>query len=663
MTNRLMDSVCSMDAMAPKDIVRHMQASNMEPFLQDVALPVVTGLLKWDASNGGNFSAAVGSFQSERPGYAEEVVAPMDLTTVSKRVTAMHYCSAKEFVDDIRRLACTSETISAAAAVAAAEAQQEGEWQARTIAKGLHEQWVVEDQLDADVVRGTLSAAARQALRGNLVVAELSSCMESFAVPAGVREAFAADADGAPIPSTIEYTSRALGLFWRIHGAWVCVFALFAQEYGAQAPACNARQVYISLLDSVAYAHPTPVRTAAYQRVLLGYLALVRERGYVAAHLWSSPPLGRKGYIFRCRPAHMKIPTCDRLRDWYRTVLELGARDGIISEVLNLYEAHFEAMDKKAAIAARTRPAAPSADAVSSSGGSSGSGDARRGDSGGASGGGGSSGGGISGSGSSSGGSNGGGGGGGGGGAGGGGSGGGGGGGGGSGDIDASAHACQPFAPPLFDGGYCLQEFCTTTTAAESVRQLCHAVDTNKDVLFVVRLAPLAAITGGDAAAAARRGGAGVAASTPLAVTCDRNASLARDPLDTPYAFLEACDCLHLQFDSLRHAKYASAALLRHLNLRHAGVLQPQCSTCEAPICSGWGHRCGFCWFQVSYGIATHPPLSAATRQQQQQLPLDGDQPVSSLSKHAANDQGGMKVAKTPKMAMLSSPGSGAGHA
>ena len=145
----------------------------------------------------------------------------------------------------------------------------------------------------------------------------------------------------AGYPSYFQAHTKCIGLFQKIDGIDVLLFAMYVYEYGHDCPPPNKRRVYISYLDSVHYFQPPSFRTVAYQSVIMEYLRFVKQRGFHTAHIWSCPPTPGDEYVFYCHPMSQKIPQEEKLRDWYLELLEKAKREGIVVDTTNFYEEYF----------------------------------------------------------------------------------------------------------------------------------------------------------------------------------------------------------------------------------------------------------------------------------------------------------------------------------
>lgn len=67
-----------------------------------------------------------------------------------------------------------------------------------------------------------------------------------------------------------------------------------------------------------------------YYEILLSYLDYAKQLGYSMAHIWACPPCEGDDYIFHFHPVEQKVPKAKRLQDWYRAMLEVGKKEGII---------------------------------------------------------------------------------------------------------------------------------------------------------------------------------------------------------------------------------------------------------------------------------------------------------------------------------------------
>lgn len=145
----------------------------------------------------------------------------------------------------------------------------------------------------------------------------------------------------AGCPSDFPSHTKCIGLFQKIDGIDVLLFAMYVYEYGHDCPAPNRRRVYISYLDSVQYFQPRNFRTIAYQSVITEYLQFAKKRGFHTAHIWSCPPTPGDEYVFYCHPPSQKVPQEEKLRGWYVDLLERAKEDGIVVETTNFYDEYF----------------------------------------------------------------------------------------------------------------------------------------------------------------------------------------------------------------------------------------------------------------------------------------------------------------------------------
>ena len=143
-------------------------------------------------------------------------------------------------------------------------------------------------------------------------------------------------------PVNIPYRQRVVLFFQRLEGVDVCVFALYVQEYGEDAPLPNRNTVYIAYLDSVKYLRPSRARTALYHELLTAYISDARSRGFKTAYIWACPPQRGEGYIFHRHPPNQKTPGKERLKQWYKELLDHCKSLGIVSEVNALYDEYFD---------------------------------------------------------------------------------------------------------------------------------------------------------------------------------------------------------------------------------------------------------------------------------------------------------------------------------
>ncbi|GBG25890.1 Histone acetyltransferase HAC1 [Hondaea fermentalgiana] len=141
-------------------------------------------------------------------------------------------------------------------------------------------------------------------------------------------------------PESFPHRVKCVLLFQSIDGLDVLVFALYTQSFGSEAPAPNARTLYIAYLDSVFYMEPRFLRTPLYQELLLAAIEYEKRRGITKTFIWACPPMAGDDYILYCHPREQKTQKVDMLRAWYWRLLEDARKRGIVCSVDNLYDGY-----------------------------------------------------------------------------------------------------------------------------------------------------------------------------------------------------------------------------------------------------------------------------------------------------------------------------------
>ncbi|MCL4122459.1 UNVERIFIED_CONTAM: hypothetical protein GTU68_034122, partial [Idotea baltica] len=179
----------------------------------------------------------------------------------------------------------------------------------------------------------------KEAGAGEVYIRVVSSTDKNVEVKAGMKARFV---DTGQLSNDFPYRAKALFAFEEIDGTDVCIFGMHVQEYGSDSPPPNRRRVYLAYLDSVHFFRPRHYRTTVYYEILLGYLDYVKQLGYTMAHIWACPPSEGDDYIFHCHPPEQKIPKPKRLQDWYKRMLDKGIVERIVLDYKDIHKQAFE---------------------------------------------------------------------------------------------------------------------------------------------------------------------------------------------------------------------------------------------------------------------------------------------------------------------------------
>ncbi|KAI0986114.1 hypothetical protein GJ496_007518 [Pomphorhynchus laevis] len=176
-------------------------------------------------------------------------------------------------------------------------------------------------------INGFLTKSGYSSLVGKVHIRVLASFDKICEIKPRMRQYFIGQ-----MPDRLPFRSKAIFAFQELDDKEVAFFGLHVQEYDAKAPIPNSRRVYISYLDSVYFFQPKHLRTDIYHEILIGYLDWVKRLGYHWGHIWACPPSEGDDYIFYCHPPDQKTPKQKRLIDWYRKMLDKAILDRVVIE-------------------------------------------------------------------------------------------------------------------------------------------------------------------------------------------------------------------------------------------------------------------------------------------------------------------------------------------
>ncbi|CAH8581817.1 unnamed protein product [Heterobilharzia americana] len=167
----------------------------------------------------------------------------------------------------------------------------------------------------------------KEADAGDVIIRVLAAADKTVEVKSGMKSRFC---DNGEMPESFPYRVKAIFAFQEIGGQEVCFFGLHVQEYGSDCPLPNTRRVYVAYLDSVYFFRPKQYRTEIYHELLVGYIHYAKLLGFTMAHIWACPPSEGDDYIFHMHPPDQKIPKPKRLQEWYQKMLKKALFERIV---------------------------------------------------------------------------------------------------------------------------------------------------------------------------------------------------------------------------------------------------------------------------------------------------------------------------------------------
>nr|XP_014352799.1 PREDICTED: histone acetyltransferase p300-like [Latimeria chalumnae] len=170
---------------------------------------------------------------------------------------------------------------------------------------------------------------------GEVTIRVVHASDKTVEVKPGMKARFV---DSGEMAESFPYRTKALFAFEDIDGVDVCFFGMHVQEYNSDCPPPNQRRVYISYLDSVHFFRPKCLRTGVYHEILIGYLEYVKRLGFTTGHIWACPPSEGDDYIFHCHPPDQKIPKPKRLQEWYKKMLDKAVSERIVHDYKDIFK-------------------------------------------------------------------------------------------------------------------------------------------------------------------------------------------------------------------------------------------------------------------------------------------------------------------------------------